>query len=103
MSEETLQIATKRREAKGKEKKAAKKKTLHTHLNTEFQRTARRDKKTFFSNQCKEIEEKNIMGKTSDLFKKIRDAKGTFHAKMGTIKDRNGEDLTEAEDIKKRW
>ena len=72
-------------------------------MNTEFQRIARRDKKTFLSNQCKEIEEKNRMGKTRDLFKKIRDTKGTFHAKMGSIKDRNGKDLTEAEDIKKRW
>ena len=74
-----------------------------THLNAEFQRIARRDKKAFFSNQCKEIEENNRMGKTRDLFKKIRDTKETFHAKMGSIKDRNGMDLTEAEDIKKRW
>ena len=104
LSEETLQIATKRREAKGKEeKKAAKKKTLHTHLNTEFQRTGRRNKKAFLSDQCKEIEEDNRMGKTRDVFKKIRDAKGTFHAKMGTIKDRNGMGLTEAENVKKRW
>ena len=73
------------------------------HLNSEFQRIARRDKKAFLSNQCKEIEENNRMGKTSNLFKKIRDTKGTFHAKMGTMKDRNGMDLTEAEDIKKRW
>ena len=73
------------------------------HLNAEFQRRARRDKKAFFSDQCKEIEENNRMGKTRDLFKKIRDTKGTFHAKMGTMKDRNGMDLTEAEDIKKRW
>ena len=102
MSEEALQIAEKRREAKGKEeKKAAKKKTLHTHLNTEFQRTGRRNKKAFLSDQCKEIEEDNRMGKTRDVFKKIRDAKGTFHAKMGLIKDRNGMAL--AEDIKKRW
>ena len=75
----------------------------HTQLNAEFQRIARRDKKAFFSNQCKEIEENNRMGKTRDLFKKIRDTKGTFHAKMGSIKDRNGLDITEAEDIKKRW
>ena len=73
------------------------------HLNAEFQRTSRRDKKAFFSDQCKEIEENNRMGKTRDLFKKIRDTKGTFYAKMGSIKDRNGMDLTEAEDIKKRW
>ena len=73
------------------------------HLNAEFQRRARRDKKAFLSNQCKEIEEKNRMGKTSDLFKKIRDTKGTFHAKIGSVKDRNGLDLTEAENIKKRW
>ena len=76
---------------------------LHTHLNAEFQRIARRDKKAFLSDQCKEIEENNRMGKTRHLFKKIRDTKGTFHAKRGTIKDRNGMDLTEAEDIKKRW
>ena len=75
----------------------------YTHLNAEFQRIARRDKKAFLSEQCKEIEENNRMGKTSDLFKKIRDTKGTLHAKMGSIKDRNGMDLTEAEDIKKRW
>ena len=87
----------KRREAKGKREKK------DTHLNSEFQRTARRDKKALHSDQCKEIEENNRMGKTRDLFKKIRDTKGTFHAKMGTIKDRNGMDLTEAEDIKKRW
>ena len=86
LSEETLQIATKRREAKGKEKKAAKKKTLHTHLNTEFQRTGRRNKKAFLSDQCKEIEEDNRMGKTRDLFKKIGFTKVTFHAKIGTIK-----------------
>ena len=78
-------------------------KERYKHLNAEFQRIARRDKKAFFSDQCKEIEEKNRMGKTRDLFKKIRDAKGTFRAKMGLIKDRNGLDLTEAEDIKKRW
>ena len=98
LSEEALQIAEKRREAKGKGEKVR-----HTHLNTEFQRLARRDKKAFFSNQCKEIEENNRMGKTRDLFKKIRDIKGTFHAKMGSIKDRNGMELTETEDIKKRW
>ena len=88
----------KRIEAKSKGEKGR-----YKHLNGEFQRIARRDKKAFFSNQCKEIEEKNRMGKTRDFFKKIRDAKGTFHAKMGSIKDRNGMDLTEAEDIKKRW
>ena len=98
LSEEALQIAEKRREAKGKGKKER-----YTHLNAEFQRTARRDKKAFFSDQCKEIEENNRMGKTRDLFKKIRDSKGIFHAKMGSIKDRNGMDLTEAENIKKRW
>ena len=87
-----------KREAKGKEEKER-----YTHLNAEFQRTARRDKKAFLSDQCKEIEENNRMEKTRDLFKKIRDTKGTFHAKMGSIKDRNGKDLTEAEDIKKRW
>ena len=97
LSEEALQIAEKRREAKGNGKKER-----YTHLNAEFQRIARRDKKAFLSNQCKEIEENNRMGKTRDLFKKIRDIKGTFHAKMGTIKDRNGMDLTEAENIKKR-
>ena len=97
LSEEDLQIAE-RREAKGKEEKER-----HTHLNAEFQRIARRDKKAFLSDQYKEIEEKNRMGKTRDLFKKMRDTKGTFHAKMGSIKDRNGMDLTEAEDIKKRW
>ena len=96
--EEALQIAEKRREAKGKEEKER-----YTHLNAEFQRIARRDKKAFLSNQCKKIEENDRMGKTRDLFKKIRDTKGTFHAKMGSIKDRNGMDLTEAEDIKKRW
>ena len=78
-------------------------KERYKHLNVEFQRTARRDKKAFLSNQCKEIEENNRMGKTRELFKKIRDTKGTFHAKMGLIKDRNGRDLAEAEDIKKRW
>ena len=78
-------------------------KERYTHLNAEFQRIARRDKKAFLSNQCKDIEENNRMGKTRDLFKKIRDTKGTFHAKMGTIKDKNGMDLTEREDIKKRW
>ena len=87
-----------RREAKSKGEKER-----YKHLNAEFQRIARRDKKAFFSNQCKEIEEKNRMGKTRDLSKKIRDTKETFHAKMGSIKDRNGMDLTEAEDIKKRW
>ena len=88
------------------EKKRSKKqrrKEIYKYWNAEFQRTVRRDKKAFLSNQCKEIEEKNRMGKTRDLFKKIRDTKGTFHAKMGSIKDRNGMDLTEAEDIKKRW
>ena len=98
MSEQVLQIAEKRREAKGKGEKER-----YTHVNAEFQRTARRDKKAFLSDQCKEIEEINRIGKTRDLFKKIRDTKGTFHAKMGTIKVRNGMDLTEAEDIKKRW
>ena len=95
---EALQIAVKRREAKSKGEKERSK-----HLNAEFQRIARRDKKAFFSDQCKEIEENNRMGKTRDLFKKIRETKGRFHAKMGSIKDRNGMDLTEAEDIKKRW
>ena len=98
MSEVALQIAKKRREAKGKGEKAR-----HTHLNAQFQRKARRDKKGFLSDQCKEIGEKSRMGKTRDLFKKIRDTKGIFHAKMSTIKDRNGIDLTETEDIKKRW
>ena len=97
MSEEALQIAEKRREEKGKEEKKQ-----YTHLNAEFQRLAKRDKKALLSDQCKEIEENNRMGKTRDLFNKIRDTKGTFHAKMGTIKDRNGIDLTEAEDINKR-
>ena len=99
LSEEALQIAVKRREAKSKGEKER-----YTHLNAEFQRTARRDKKAFLNDQYKEIEENNRMGKTRDLFfKKIRDTKGTFHAKIGLIKDRNGMDLTEAEDIKKRW
>ena len=93
-----LQIAVKRREAKSKGEKET-----YKHLKAEFQRIARRDKKAFFSYQCKEIEENNRMGKTRDLCKKIRDTKGTFHAKMGSIKDRNGMDLREAEDIKKRW
>ena len=96
LSEEALQIAEKRREGKSKGEKGR-----YTHLNAEFQRIARRDKKAFLSDQCKEIEENNRMGETRDLFKKIRDTKGTFHAKMGTIKDRNGMDLTEAEDVKK--
>ena len=95
---EALQIAVKRREAKSKGEK-----DRYKHLNAEFQRLARRHKKAFLSNQCKEIEENNRMGKTRDLFKKMRDTMGTFHAKMGSIKDRNGMDLTEAEDIKKRW
>ena len=98
MSEEALQIAEKRREAKGKGEKKR-----YTHLNAELQRIVRRDKKAFLSDQCKEIEENNRMGKTRDRFKKIRDTKGTFQAKMGTIKDRNGMDLIEAEDVKKRW
>ena len=98
LSEEALQIAGKRREVKSKGEKER-----YTHLNAEFQRRARRDKEAFLSNQCKETEEDNRMGKTRDLFKKIRDSKGTFHEKMGSIKDRNGMDLTEAEDIKKRW
>ena len=98
MSEEALQIAEKRREARGKGEKER-----YTHLKAEFQRTARRDKNAFLSDQCKEIEENNRMGKTRDLFRKIRDTKGSFHAKMGSIKDRNGMDLTEAEYIKKRW
>ena len=97
LSEEALQVAVKRREAKGKGEKER-----DTHLNAEFQRTAGRDKKAFLSNQCKEIEENNRMGKTRDLFKKISDTKGTFHAKMQKIKDRNGMGLTKAEDIKKR-
>ena len=98
LSEKALQIAMKRREAKGKREKER-----YTHLNAEFQRIARRDKKYFLSDQCKEIEENNRMGKTRDLFKKIRDTKGIFHSKTGTIKDKNSMDLTEAEDIEKRW
>ena len=98
LSGEALQIAVKRREAKNKGEKER-----YKHLNAEFQRIPRRDKKAFFSDRCKEIEENNRMGKTRDLFKKIRDTKGTFQRKMGTIKDRNGMDLTEAEDIKKGW
>ena len=98
LSEEALQIAVKRTEMKGKGEKER-----YTHLNAEFQRIARRDKKAFLSDQCKEIEENNRKGKTRDLFKKIRDTKGTFNAKMGSIKDRNGMDLTETADIKKRW
>ena len=98
LSEEALQIAVKRREAKGKGEKER-----CINLNAYFQRMAGRDKKAFLSDQCKEIEENNRMGKTRDLFKKIRDTKGKFHAKMGTIRDRNGMDLTEAEDIKKWW
>ena len=98
LSREALQIAVKRREAKSKGEKER-----YSHLNAKFQRLARRDKKAFLSNQCKEIEENNRMGKTRDLFKKIRDTKGTFHAKMGSIKDRNGMALTEAKYIKKRW
>ena len=97
LSEEALQIAKKRREAKGKGEKER-----QTHLNAEFQRIARKDKKAFLSDQCKEIEEHNRRGMTRDLFKKIRDTKGTFHTKMGTIKDRNSMDLTEGEDSKKR-
>ena len=98
MSEEALQTAMKRREAEGKGGKQR-----YTHLNAEFQRIARKEKKAFLSDQCKETEENNRVGKTRGLFKKIRDTKGIFHAKMGTIKDRNGIDLTEAEAIKKRW
>ena len=98
LSEEALQIAEKRREAKHKQEKER-----YTHLNAEFQRIARRYRKAFLSYQCKEIEENNRMGKTSDLFKKIRDTKGTFHAKMGSTKDRNGMDLTEEEDFKQSW
>ena len=96
--EENLPIAVKRREVKSKGEKER-----YKHLNAEFQRKARRDKKAFLSDQCKEIEENNRMGKTRDLFKKIRDTKGIFHAKMGSVKDRNSRDVTEAEDIKKRW
>ena len=98
MSEESLKIAEKRTEVKGKGEKER-----YTHLDAELQRIARRDKKAFLSEQCSKIEENNRMGKTRDLFKKIRDPKGTLHAKMGTIKDRNGMDLTEAKGIKKRW
>ena len=98
LSGEALQIAVERTEVKNKEEKER-----YKHLNAEFQRIARRDKKAFFSDQCKETDKNNRMGKTRDLFKKNRDTKGTFHAKMGSIKDRNGLDLTEAEDIKKRW
>ena len=98
LSELALQIAEERREAKGKREKER-----YTHLQAEFQRIAQRDKKAFLSDQCKEIEENNRMGKTRDLFKKISDTMGTFHAKMGSIKDRNVMDLTEAEDIQKRW
>ena len=98
MFEEALQIAVKRREAKSKGEKER-----YKHLNAEFQRIARRDKKAFLSDQCKEIEENNRIGKTRDHFKKIRDTKGIFHAKMGSIMDRNHMDLTEAEDIKNRW
>ena len=98
LSDKALQRAEKRGEAKGKGVKER-----YTHLNAEFQRISRRDKKAFLSDQCKEIEENSRIRKTRDLFKKIRDTKGTFHAKMGSIKDRNGRDLTEAEDIKKRW
>ena len=98
MSDEALQIAEKRREVKGKGEKER-----YTHLNAEFQRRPRREKKAFLSDQCKEIEEDIKMGKTRDLFKKIRDSKGTFHAKMGSIRDRNVMDLTEGEDIKTRW
>ena len=96
LSEKALQIAEKRREAKGKAEKE-----IYTHLNVEFQTIARGDKKAFLSDQCKEIKESNRMGKTKDLFKKIRDTKGTFHAKMGSIKDRNGMELKEAKDIKR--
>ena len=93
-----MQIVVKRREAKSKGEKER-----HSHLNAEFQKIARRDKKAFLSDQCKEIKENNRMGKTRDFFKKSRDTKGTFHAKMGSIKDKNGRDLTEAEEIRKRW
>ena len=98
LSDEDLQIAEKRKETKGKGEKER-----YTHLNAEFKRIARRDQKAFLSDQCKEIEENNRMGKTRDLFKKIRDTKGRFHAKMGSVKDRNSMDLTEAEDTKKWW
>ena len=98
LSEKALEIAVKRREVKSKGKKKS-----YTHLNAEFQRIARRNEKAFLSDQCKQIEENNRMGKTRDLFKKIKDTKGIFHAKMGIIKDRNDMNLTEAEDINKRW
>ena len=98
LSEEALQIAMKRRDSKGKGEKER-----YTHLNAEFQRIARREKKAFLNDQCKEIEENNRMGKTRNLFQKIRDTKGTFHTMIGSIRDRNGMDLIEAEDIKKRW
>ena len=98
LSEEVLKITEKRRKVKGK-----KEKERYIHLNADFQRIARRNKKAFLRDQCKEIQENNRVGKTRDLFKKIRDTKGAFHAKIGTIKDRNGMDLMEAEDIKKRW
>ena len=98
LSEEPLQIAEKRRDVKGKGEKER-----YTHLNAEFQRIARREKKAFLSDQCKEIEENNRTGMTRDLFRKIRDTRGTFHAKMSTIKERNGMNLIEAKDIKKRW
>ena len=98
LSEKALQIAVKRREVKGKGEKKR-----YKYLNAEFQRIARRDKKAFLNTQCKDIEENNRMGKATDSFKKIRDIKGIFYARMGTIKDRNGKDLTEAEEIKKRW
>ena len=98
LSEDALKITVKRREARNKGEKER-----YTHLNAEFQRIARRGKKAFLNDQCKEIKENNRMGKTNDLFNKIRDTKGTFHAKIGSIKDRNSMDLREAEDIKKRW
>ena len=98
LSEKALKIAEKRREVKGKEEKEK-----YTYLNAEFQRITRREKKAFLSEQCKQIQENNRIGKTRDLFKKIRDTKGTFHAKISTIKDKNGTNLTETEDIKKRW
>ena len=98
LSEEALQTSVKRREVKSKGEKER-----YTHLNAEFQRIAKREKKAFLSDQCKEIEDNNRMGKTTNLFKKIRDIKGTFHAKMGSMNERNGRDLTETEDIKKRW
>ena len=103
LTEEALQIAVKRREVKRREAKSKGEKERYSHLNAEFQRIAKRDKRAFLSNQHKELEENNRIAKTRDLFKKIRDTKGTFHDKMGTIKDSNGRDLTEAEDIKKRW